>query len=631
VTGDDENVVVSQYDMNCLEKAGMLKMDFLGLTTLTVIHDAVKAIDERGAAPVDIDAVPLDDPKVYQMLRSGRTTGVFQFESPLATDMLRSMRCDRFDDLVASNALMRPGPLDAGMHRVYQRRKRGEEPVVYALPELEEVLSPTYGVITYQEQVMRIAQILAGISLAEADVLRKAVGKKDKELIEQELAKFVEKSVARGYSRNVIEELAGQIETFGRYGFNKSHSVAYSILSYQTAWLKAHHPAEFMAALLSSSIGDTDGVVKFINEARELELDVLPPDVNESGYKFTVVGDTRIRFGLGAIRNVGRSAIDSILAARRQGPFTTLFDLCERIDLRLCNKRVFEALIASGALDNLGGHRAQYWAILDNALQEASLKQQERAAGQVSLFGGSESENGASTALASGVLPNIAPLADSERLTKEKEILGFYISGHPLEPFRLECELFATHKVADLGRWHDQQIALGVVVTAIKKQISKRSGAEFARLTVEDFSGSSEVLVFPEAWGLLSERIRTDVPVLLKGGYSRRDQDAENPTFIVESVSPFAELRLNGQVAVAIDLTMGDSLATDVMHDVRAVVEAHSTSQSSAPSLEVQWSDGNGMRARLRSRSLRLAATQSALNELRALLGSERVRLVRGA
>jgi len=527
---------------------------------------------------------------------------------------------------------MRPGPLDAGMHRVYQRRKRGEEPVVYALPELEEVLSPTYGVITYQEQVMRIAQILAGISLAEADVLRKAVGKKDAELIREELGKFVEKSVARGYSRNVIEELAGQIETFGRYGFNKSHSVAYSVLSYQTAWLKVHHPAEFMAALLSSSIGDTDSVVKFINEARELDIDVLPPDVNESGYKFTVVGEKRIRFGLGAVRNVGRSAIDSILAAHREkGPFTSIFDLCERVDLRLCNKRVLEALIASGALDSLGGHRAQYWAVLDSALQEASLKQQERAAGQVSLFGGGDLEGGSSNALASRVLPNIAPLSDSERLTKEKEILGFYISGHPLEPFRLECELFATHKVADLGRWHDQQIALGVVVTAIKRQISKRSGAEFARLTVEDFSGSSEVLVFPEAWGLLSDRIRTDVPVLLKGGYSRRDQDAENPTFIVESVSPFAELRLNGQVAIAIDLTVGSGLAVDVMQDVRAVVEAHSTSQSTAPSLEVQWSDGNGGRARLRSRSLRLAATQSALNELRALLGSERVRLVRGA
>ena len=628
---NDETVVVSQYDMNCLEKAGMLKMDFLGLTTLTVIHDAVKAIDERGATRLDIDGVPLDDPKVYQMLRAGRTTGVFQFESPLATDMLRSMRCDRFDDLVASNALMRPGPLDAGMHRVYQRRKRGEEPVAYALPELEEVLSPTYGVITYQEQVMRIAQILAGISLAEADVLRKAVGKKDAELIRQELGKFIEKSVGRGYDRNVIEELAGQIETFGRYGFNKSHSVAYSVLSYQTAWLKAHHPAEFMAALLSSSIGDTDSVVKFINEARELDLEVLPPDVNESGYKFTVVGDKRIRFGLGAIRNVGHSAIDSILTSRREkGPFTSIFDICERVDLRLCNRRVFEALIASGALDNVGGHRAQYWAVLDSALQEASLKQEERAAGQVSLFG-SDTDSGASTGFANRTLPNIAPLSDSERLTKEKEILGFYISGHPLEPFRLECELFATHSVSDLGRWNEQQIALGVVVTVIKRQISKRSGAEFARLTVEDFSGSSEVLVFPEAWGLLSERIRTDVPVLLKGGYSRRDQDAENPTFIVESVSPFAELRLSGQVAVALDLTLGDGLAADVMQDVRAVVEAHSTSQSSAPSLEVQWSDGNGGRARLRSRSLKLAATQSALNELRALLGSERVRLVRGA
>src|SRR5205823_7780772 len=324
----------------------------LGLTTLTVIRDALDSIEARSGQRPDLDAQGFEDERVYQMLRSGRTVGVFQFESPLATDMLRAIRCDRFDDLVASNALMRPGPLDAGMHRVFQRRKRGEEAVTNALPELQAILEPTYGVITYQEQVMRIAQVLAGISLAEADVLRKAVGKKDAELIKQELDKFIEKSVARGYDRNVVEELAGQIETFGRYGFNKSHSVAYSILSYQTAWLKAHHPAEFMAALLSSSIGDTDSVVKFINEARELDLEVLPPDVNESGYKFTVVGDKRIRFGLGAIRNVGRSAIDSILAARRDnGPFSTIFDLCERVDLRLCNKRVFEALIASGALD----------------------------------------------------------------------------------------------------------------------------------------------------------------------------------------------------------------------------------------------------------------------------------------
>ncbi|HSQ29250.1 MAG TPA: DNA polymerase III subunit alpha [Gemmatimonadaceae bacterium] len=626
--GDDESVIVSQYDMNCLEHAGMLKMDFLGLTTLTVIHDTLTAITQRSGETLDLNTIPFDDERVFQMLRAGRTTGVFQFESPLATDMLRAMRCDRFDDLVASNALMRPGPLDAGMHRVYQRRKRGEEAVVYALPELEPILEPTYGVITYQEQVMRIAQLLAGISLAEADVLRKAVGKKDAELIREELGKFVEKSVARGYDRRIIEELAGQIETFGRYGFNKSHSVAYSVISYHTAWLKTHYPAEFMAALLSSSIGDTDSVVKFINEARELGIEVLAPDVNESGYKFTVIGEKRIRFGLGAIRNVGRSAIESILTARREAPFTSFHDLCERIDLRLCNKRVFEALIASGALDNLGGHRAQYFAVLDSALQEASLKQQEAAVGQFSLLGGGDESS--AVVHAPRVLPNLPAMNESERLTKEKEILGFYISGHPLEPFRVECELFATHTVSQLGKWTDQPVSLGVVVTAVKRQLSKRSGAEFARLTVEDFSGSSEVLVFPEAWSLLADRVKTDVPVLLKGSYSRRDQDVDNPTFIVESLTPFVELRLTGQVAVAIELAADDRLAPEVMRDVRVVVETHATGNASSPPLEVQWSDGSGARARLRSRSLRIAASQAALRDLRQLLGEDRVRLVRG-
>jgi len=628
--GNEETVVVTQYDMNCLEKAGMLKMDFLGLTTLTVIRDALDNIERRTGTRPDLDAVDLDDPETYRMLRAGRTTGVFQFESALATDMLRSMRCDRFDDLVASNALMRPGPLDAGMHKVYQRRKRGEEPVSYALPELEPILKPTYGVITYQEQVMRIAQALAGISLAEADVLRKAVGKKDAELIRAELGKFVEKSVGRGYDRRIIEELAGQIETFGRYGFNKSHSVAYSIVSLHTAWLKAHHPADFMAAILSSSIGDTDSVVKFINETREMGIQVLPPDVNESGYKFTVLDEKRIRFGLGAIRNVGRGAIDSILAAQREKPFTSFFDFTERVDLRVCNKRVFEALIAAGALDGLGGHRAQYWSALDSAMQEASLKQQEKAMGQVSLFGVA-ADPAAATAHAPAVLPNVAPMAEAERLSREKEILGFYISGHPLEPFRVECELFATHTVGQLGKWTPEPMKLGVVVTAIKRQISKRSGAEFARLTVEDFSGSSEVLVFPESWGLLADRIRGDVPVLMTGGYSKRDQDADSPTFIVESVTPFAELRLNGQVAVSIELALGESLAPEAMRDVRAVIDAHATAHTGAPPLELRWSDVNGSRARLKSRSLRLAATQAALKDLRALLGDERVRLVRGS
>jgi DNA polymerase-3 subunit alpha len=624
--GDDETVVVTQYDMNYLEKAGMLKMDFLGLTTLTVLHDALEAIKERYGKEIDFDTLGLADDDTYKMLRSGRTAGVFQFESPLATDVLRSMRCDRFGDLVASNALLRPGPLDTGMHKVYIRRKRGEEPVTYALPELEPILKETFGVITYQEQVMRLAQTVAGISLSEADVLRKAVGKKNAELIREELGKFIEKSVARGYDRGIVEDLAGQIETFGRYGFNKSHSVAYSVVAFRTAYLKAHYPAEFMAALLSSCIGDSDGVVKYINEAREMDLEVLAPDVNESGYKFTVVGDKRMRFGLGAIRNVGRTAIDCILAARREGPFTSLFDLCERLDLRSCNKRVFEALIASGALDGLGGHRAQHLAALDSALQEAALKQEEIASGQGSLFGDVGGEESQSSHIGH-TLPNVQPWSDSERLAREKEILGFYISGHPLEPFRMEVEIFASHTVSKLGAWTDQPITLGVVVTNIKRQVSKRTGAEFARLTVEDFTGSSEALVFPEAWTLLADRIRPDVPILLKGGYSKRDQGVENPTFIVESVTPFVELRAMGNVAVSIELTAGASISAEVMHDVKEMVMVHA---GSAP-LELRWNDGNGTSARLRSRSLRIAVTNTALNDLRALLGEDRVRLVRGS
>jgi DNA polymerase III subunit alpha len=631
--GDSEDsVVVTQYDMNALEHVGMLKMDFLGLTTLTVISDTLRGIAERTGAAPDLDTLPLDDAETYRMLRAGRTVGVFQFESPLATDLLKSIRADRFDDLVASNALMRPGPLDTGMHRVYMRRKRGEESVTYILPELAPVLEGTYGVITYQEQVMRIAQTLAGISLSEADVLRKAVGKKDAGLIRAELGKFIEKCVARGYDRDIIEEIASQIETFGRYGFNKSHAVAYSVLSYHTAWLKTHYPADFMAALMSSQIGDTDGVVKYINEARQLHvpgaaksgLEILPPDINESGYKFTVVGQTNIRFGLGAVRNVGRTAIDSIIGARKKdGPFLSIFDLCERIDLRVCNKRVLEALIHAGAMDSLGGHRAQLAAALDIAIREASLRQEDIVSGQASLFGGPADE--ADQTQSPHALPNLTPWTESERLAKEKEILGFYISGHPLERFRAESEIFATHTVSDLGSWRPETMTLAVVVTNVKRQTSKKSGSEFARLTIEDFSGSAEVLVFPEKWATLNDQIRTDVPILLKGAYSRRDEGSDNPAFIVESATKLAEMRTNGQVTVAIELAKG-AYSGDVISDVRAIAETY---PGSAP-LEFRWSDGNGTQARLRSRSLKLAADGAALSALRNILGESSVRLQRG-
>jgi len=619
---DEEAVIVTQYDMNALEKAGMLKMDFLGLTTLTIIHDTLASIRARTGSAPDMDTLTLDDPEVYRMLRAGKTAGVFQFESSIGTEMLRAMRADRFDDLVASNALLRPGTLDSGMHKVYCKRKKGEEPVTYALPELEEILQPTFGVIVYQEQLMRIAQRLAGISLAEADVLRKAVGKKDAELIRSELGKFITKSIERGYNKHIIETLAGQIETFGRYGFNKSHSVAYSVISYQTAWLKWHHPADFMAALLSSQIGDTDSVVKYINEARDMGIEVLPPDVNESGYKFTVIGDKRIRFGLGAIRNAGRSALDSVLEARAAGgPFTSVFDLTSRVDLRVCNKRVFEAMICAGALDALGGHRAQYLAVLDTAIREASLQQEDVTSGQASLFGG-ESSAASAHAHVPMSLPNIPAWSETERLAREKEILGFYTSGHPLDPFRVECALLATHRVAELGPWRPEQIKLCVVITAIKRQISKRNGAEFARLVLEDFSGTSEVIVFPEKWDSLKDQVRTDIPVMITGEYTKRDKDAENPTFVVQKVDRLSELRASGQFKVCLNLTLGSSGMPDVVKDVRSIFDTH---PGSAP-VELRWSDGNGLRERFRSRTMTVdITTSSAVAELKSILGDEAV------
>ena len=572
---DGEESIITQYEMGALEKVGMLKMDMLGLKTLTVIHDAVHMIAARTGAEPDMDALPFDDPKVYELLRQGRTAGVFQFESPLATDTLRAMKCDRFDDLVASNALLRPGPLDAGMHTVFIKRKLGQERVTYPHPSLREVLEPTYGVITYQEQVMRIANVLAGFSLAEADVLRKAVGKKDPELIRQQLGRFSERAMALGHPRRLVDDLAAQIETFGRYGFNKSHSVAYSVLSYQTAWLKAHHPAEFMAALLSSEIGNTDKVVQYINEARELDLEVLPPDVNESGFKFTVVGERRIRFGLGAVRNVGWGAIESIIAARGEGPITLLADFVERIDLRLCNKRVLESLVAAGACDSLGGHRKQLIEALESALGEAQLLQQEREAGQASLFGDPERGSGAAAPRGRSALPDVPPWSEAERLAKEKEVLGFFISGHPLQRFKDEVELFGTRTTATLGEWSEHQASIGAVVTGVKRQISKKTGKEYARLVLEDFHGTAEAIVFPDAWAKLNQTIVADAALLLTGGYSDRDRGEDHAPFIVESGRRMDELKTSGAVALSLRWRAPSAPRPEALQAAAALCSAH--------------------------------------------------------
>ncbi|HET9438617.1 MAG TPA: DNA polymerase III subunit alpha, partial [Longimicrobiales bacterium] len=642
--GTEENVIVTQWDMTALEQAGMLKMDFLGLKTLTVIDDAVNWVRRRYGALkhpdsdqewARIETVPLDDAAVYEMLARGATTGVFQFESSLATDKLRAMRSDRFEDLVATNALIRPGPLDSGMTDVYIRRKLGKEKVRYPHPLLQEVLEPTYGVITYQEQVMRMAQVLAGFTLAEADVLRKAVGKKDEVLLKKEVGKFVEKAVAKGVDLQTANDIADQVVTFGRYGFNRSHSVAYALLSYQTAWLKRHYPAEFMAALLSSVVDKTDDVVYYIADCRELGrylpnlpqgLQVLPPDVNESEWKFTPVARDQIRFGLGALRGVGAAAVTSILDARaRSGPFQSLFDLVERVDLRVVGKRVLESLIQAGACDKFG-HRAQLMAGLELAMREAQIRQEERDSGQANLFdallGGSAS---APVARPAPTLPDVPRWPEAERLTREKEVLGFFISGHPLEKYRDEVRIFDRVNTASLKQFRDQKIELPCVVTAVSRQISKKNGAEWGRITVEDFFGTATVLAFGDVWEGYSDILTQDAAVLLRGQVSGRDRDEEDPPIFLDSAVKLGSLRSSGQVAV--ELRLSNEGADP--EKVSAAAEAFRRHPGPAPVL-VGWAAGQaGDAARLRSKQFTVDLSEDLIAELRDLFGSERIRLVR--
>jgi DNA polymerase-3 subunit alpha len=651
-----ETIIVTQYDMTCLEKAGMLKMDFLGLKTLTVIYDAVAFIRARhgalrhpgtGQEYARAEDIPLDDPEVYKMLARGGTAGVFQFESQLATEKLRQMKADRFDDLIAANALLRPGPLDMGMDMVYIRRKLGQEAVKYPFAELAEVLEPTYGVIVYQEQVMRIAQILSGFSLAEADVLRKAVGKKDAELIKKELGGFVEKAVAKGHPRQAIQDLADQIEAFGRYGFNKSHSAAYSLVAYQTAWLKCHYPAEFMAALMSSVVDKIDDVVAYIAQCREMGrflprvgregIPVLPPHVNESNWKFTVVGEGvgKVRFGLGAIRGVGSGAVESIIASRAEsGPYLSLFDFLCRVDLRLCNKRVLEALICAGAMDGLdaGGGRLQLLQGLDAAFAAAQTAQRERESSQESFFSDLLGDGGGGTAtlVQAPVLPQVDKWPEAERLAREKEILGFFISGHPLNPYRDEVRLFEGRaNTASLKSLRDQKVELACVVTDAQRQISRKDGSEWGRITVEDFHGTATVLAFGESWMKWKEVLQNDAPVLIRGAVSGRERDEEDPPLFLDGALRLANLRETGDVGVALEVSAAEA-GPDALSKVKALVERF----PGPGAVHVVWraagEDAADDAPRFRSKSLKVLPGEELLRELRDVLGDDRVRLVRG-
>jgi len=517
-TNRDE--IVTQYDMRIVEKMGLLKMDFLGLRTLTVIDDAIKSAKAVEGVTIDIETLPLDDPEVFRLFQEGRTKGVFQFESGGMVDLLRKSRPTRFEDLAALNALYRPGALDAGMVDEFVRRKNGLSKAKYLVPAMKGILEETYGVIVYQEQVMQIAQQVAGYSLGQADLLRKAMGKKDAAVMAAERDKFVTGAVAKGIDKKKANDLFDYIEPFARYGFNKSHSVAYALVAWQTAWLKVHFPRHFMAALMTSEMDRTDFVVKFINEASQMGIRILPPDINESNYAFTVVGPN-IRFGLGAVKGVGGSAIESILEARhRKGRFASLLDFCEAVDLRACNKKVIEALIKSGSFDFLGTPRKVLFETLENTADSAQRAREEKERGQSSLFGGMIAAPAPPPlpSAQAAALHKLAEWPDDEKLRFEKETLGFYITGHPLNKFADELSIFANATTDTLHQHIDEIVNIGGIVSQIKKSKIKKGpneGKLMAKFILDDQRGSVEVVVFSDLYSKYAKWLDNGIAVLL--------------------------------------------------------------------------------------------------------------------
>ena len=514
--------VVTQYDMKIVEKIGLVKFDFLGLRNLTVIQNTLALIESQGKNAPDLAHLNLDDQDTYRLLSSGDTTGVFQLESAGMKDLLVRLKPECFDDVIALVALYRPGPMESGMIEDYVERKHGRREVAYLLPELESVLKETYGVIVYQEQVMKIAGELASYSMAEADDLRKAMGKKIKEIMAEHRERFVKGAVANSLPKKKAATIFDLIEKFGGYGFNKSHSAAYALIAYQTAYLKAHFPVEFMASLLTSEMHSTDGVVKYIAECRSHDIPVLPPDILEGEKSFSVSGD-KIRFGLVAVKNVGEGAIEAIIEARRANRFSSLFEFCENVDLKKVNKRVIESLIKAGAFDFTGAKRSQMMTCLEEALDYGQRVQKEKNDPQMGLFDVGEER----AVINAPELPNIQEWDEKQLLAYEKEALGFYISGHPLGRFESVLDKFTNVNAVSIKETGDGgSVRIGGILSQIKTIKTKR-GDLMAFVTVEDLHGSVETVVFSTVYQAVSELLIEDRPILIRGRVQKDDQSVK--------------------------------------------------------------------------------------------------------
>ncbi len=572
LTKGQEGETVTQFDMKDVEKVGLIKFDFLGLKTLTVIDTTVKLIKRHYGELVDLSQISLEDEDTFKLLQEGDTTGVFQLESAGMKNLIRQLRPTSFTDLIAAVALYRPGPLDSGMVSDFVKRKHGQIEVKYLLPQLEPILKETYGVIVYQEQVMKIAQELAGYSLGEGDLLRRAMGKKIPEVMEAQKERFMKGALEKGIDKDKAQTIFDLMAKFAGYGFNKSHSAAYALIAYQTAWLKAHYRIPFMTALLSNELGNTDGVVKFLAECRASGIEVLPPDINRSGEDFTIEED-KIRFGLAAVKNVGSSAIKAIIKEReKRGPFNDFKDFLCRVDLKKVNKRVIESLIKSGALDCFGFRRAQLFGCIDEAIDFGHRKQREKSLGQRSLF--DCAPLAASDSTSSFKIPETAEWEEMDRLSFEKEALGFYISGHPLDSYRQHIKklgLTGTDRLFNVPE--GSRISMAGIVRAKKDKLTKK-GNKMAFLILEDLSGSIEVICFPDVYMRYRDVIDSDKPVFLEGVLKREgdSQDDVSYRIIAEKLGFLQDLCTRNTSGILIEIRE-NQIELDTIKRLKAILE----------------------------------------------------------
>jgi DNA polymerase III subunit alpha len=606
--------ITTQYDMKGLEHIGLLKMDFLGLTTLTVLDDAVRMIQHNRGVNVDLGTLPLDDEATYKLFARGETTAIFQFESHGMRDILRRYQPTRLEDLTALNALYRPGPIQGGMIDDFINRKHGKKRVTFDLLELKEILEETFGVILYQEQVMQIANRLAGFSLGEADILRRAMGKKNRDEMAAQREKFLAGCAVRKVAAKKAEKIFDLMAEFAGYGFNKSHSCAYALLAYQTAYLKTHYPVEFVAALLTSETGNAEKVVKYINEARGMGITVLPPDVNSSDLDFTPVGEA-IRFGLRAIKNVGENTVKGILEARAKlGRFRSIFQFCDHIESRLLNKRVLESLIRSGAMDTLGARRSQIFAVIDHAVERSQRRERELNSGQHGLFGGAA----AVQELEDEPLPDMEEWPEHEMLSSEFATVGFYISGHPLAKHAARlAELGAIDLSAVEKCRNGEEITVAGLVIA-SRSMRSRKGDRWGILTLQDMTGVLEVLAFPESFARLDPVFKSNAPLLLKGRVNVEEAGTRLAVMDAKRLDAVAQ-RPPSLMRVRLDMTALDGPMLDNLKRLFA-------SKPGSCSVAFDLTSSEGATATLHA-DQRVRADQELVQEVCKLCGENAVQL----